>query len=390
MKKFEGTSEGKIKIVLLNAGPSMPAGSISYWDKYIHLSEYFSGYIISSVASQKHMKVSSMAKGFHFCPFLYYRGNSVIRNLLSYINFIRIALRIYYFSEKYDLIVAPNPFITAFTALTLRYLTGAKVIVEFNGNFDLAFKYEKANSRRLSDRIKEKVSGLVIPFILKRADMIKLLYEDQIKGFNLGKKSIKHCTSFADFVPITRFLNAKITDGKYILLLGYPWFLKGVDILIQAFNVISIKFPTHKLKVVGWCPVGKEYFIQLAEGNPNIELCDPVYYDEVVGLMANCTIYVLASRTESMGRVLIEAMACKKPIVASRVGGVPYIIKNRYNGLLFESENCQDLAMKISELLTDINLRKKLSENGRQHAIKLFSEKCYAQNYKKMAEELLR
>ena len=80
--------------------------------------------------------------------------------------------------------------------------------------------------------------------------------------------------------------------------------------------------------------------------------------------MAGCSLFVLPSRTEAMGRVLLEAMACKKPIIASNVGGIPEIIKDGYNGLLFESENVDDLAEKIRLVLSNKKYPTMLRNNG--------------------------
>ena len=107
------------------------------------------------------------------------------------------------------------------------------------------------------------------------------------------------------------------------------------------------------MKIVGYCPEGFHYYKSLAKGNENIEFHKPVFYDEVVKLMAACSLFVLPSRTEAMGRVLLEAMACKKPIIASNVGGIPNVIKDGYNGLLFKSEKVDDLADKIRLVLSN-------------------------------------
>ena len=132
---------------------------------------------------------------------------------------------------------------------------------------------------------------------------------------------------FSNYVAVSKFFSENLIDGKYLLFLGYPWYLKGVDVLIKAFNRVSSEFPEYKLKIVGYCPEGFDYYEKLAQGNTNIEFHKPVFYDKVIKLMAGCSLFILPSRTEAMGRVLLEAMACKKPIIASNVGGIPEIIK---------------------------------------------------------------
>ena len=85
--------------------------------------------------------------------------------------------------------------------------------------------------------------------------------------------------------------------------------------------------------------------------------------------------YVLASRSEAMGRVLLEAMAAARPIVASNVGGVAYYIANCENGLLVESENIDELSAAMVRLIEDPHLQTTLGESGhRRHTQNLMKK----------------
>jgi glycosyltransferase involved in cell wall biosynthesis len=89
-----------------------------------------------------------------------------------------------------------------------------------------------------------------------------------------------------------------------------------------------------------------------------------------------------------MGRVLLEAMACKKPIIASRVDGIPHYVKHGFNGLLFKSENVEDLATNIRTILNDPEYAAKLGENGQRHVREYLSEDRYIELYKQMIDKL--
>ncbi|MHA1335553.1 MAG: glycosyltransferase, partial [Promethearchaeota archaeon] len=275
----------------------------------------------------------------HAFGFTFNRNNYT--NIKRIFYFITKSFYLHFFKNRYDVIISPNPLLTGIIAIIVARFTNMKTIIEVNGNFNSAFRFDKLNVSFIY-KFKEKIAKKIIPYVLKKADMVKLVYDHQLEPLKLSYKDIK-ITVFPNFVPISLFLNQKIKDNKYILLLGSPWYLKGVDILIKAFNKISYQFPQYKLKIVGWCPKDREYFETLAKHNPQVELHGPVIYKDVIKLMTECTIYVLASRTDSSPRVLREAMASKKPIIASNVDGVPNIIKDGFNGLLFESENVDDL-----------------------------------------------
>ena len=88
-------------------------------------------------------------------------------------------------------------------------------------------------------------------------------------------------------------------------------------------------------------------------------------------------------RVEAFGRVLIEAMSCKKPIIASRIGGIPSIIDDGENGLLFTPGNIEELIDKILFLLQNETFANKLATNAREKAVKKFS-------LEKMIEETIK
>ena len=77
-------------------------------------------------------------------------------------------------------------------------------------------------------------------------------------------------------------------------------------------------------------------------------------------------IFVLPSLNEGMGRVLVEAMATGKPIVASNVGGIPDLVKHNHNGLLVPPGDEKALAASIKQLLDDPEKAKLMGQRGRE------------------------
>jgi len=359
-------------------------------EKLNYLSKYIFGDIIAATI-KRDMHYNKLGE-FRFHP-ISYKRTSILRNLTEY-RFIFQALKLFFIKKyRFEVIVSPNPLNTGLEALIIRIFTKAKVIVEINGNFEEAFKYGAGGTINpsLTDKIKGFASKILINFVVGKADIIRILNEKQIPS-SLRKKPdiLKKLVWYPEYVATRHFRNLKITDGQYILFIGHPWYLKGIDILIKAFNQISPNFPDYNLKVIGWCPTGRDFFENLAKPNKNIELLGPLLFKDVPKVMAACSLFILPSRTEAMGRVLIEAMACKKPVIGSNVDGIPNIVKHNFNGLLFESENVDDLAAKISMVLGDKNLAAKLSTNAYDHLLKNFTEEHYVENFKIMIDQALR
>ncbi len=378
----------KRRILFVCSGLTMPLNNIGFCKRYELLSNKYYGDIIAHT-SPNSFHIKKIAD-FKFHPISYNSSRPIARKFLFFIKAIMKAIRIFREENKYDVIISTDPLLSGITANIIGLLTRRKTVVEVNGSFESAFKYNQKNPS-LSEKYKEKVSYYIIPLILRMSSMVRLLYPTQLSTFSekISKRE-SNVAIFSEFVPIEMFINTPHTNKGYILLLGFPWYLKGVDVLIKAFNCISKEYPEYKLKIVGWNPKGKEFFEELIENKNRVELCAPVDYVDVPDLMAGCSLYVLASRTEAMGRVLLEAMACEKPIIASRVDGVPSIIKDGYNGLLFESENVEDLAEKMRIILRDNHFAETLAKNGFDYVSKNLSEKHYLTHFCKMINHTLK
>jgi glycosyltransferase involved in cell wall biosynthesis len=177
--------------------------------------------------------------------------------------------------------------------------------------------------------------------------------------------------------------------GAYVFFLGHPFNLKGVDVLIKAFRRITDSYPDLSLKVVGYCPDLAPYRA-LAAGNPRIEFLPGQPHERAMELMAGCAFFALPSRTEGVPRVLKEAMAAKKPFVATRVGGIPYLVGERLERVLVEPDNVDELASRMQLLLDDPALAARLAEEGHRRIFTEFSEARHAERFREMLEFLHR
>lgn len=378
------------RILYLSPRPAPPPEK-SEENIFCHLSRYFCGDLLAQVwmkknhESVKKVKEINLGMG-NFQYHVKFRSNlPKPAKFFSDITFYLLkGLYLHYYKGKYDVIIAYGPFKTALAAYFLKKFTGAKLIIDVPGNPRKSFLFDSEVLHTI-DKLKIKIGNLLVQFVLNGADHVKLLYPSQLDGYKSPGKS--QISIFHDLVPISGFKKTEISE-KYILFLGYPFFLKGVDILIKAFQLISHEFPDYRLKIVGHCPE-KSYYQKLAEGNDRIEFCKPVFYDEAMKLMSRCSLFILPSRTEAMGKVLLEAMAFKKPIIASDVDGIPHYIKNDFNGLLFEVENVNDLAEKMRKILNSSEYAATLAKNGHEFVHTHFSEQRFVECFKEMVEKVL-
>ena len=92
--------------------------------------------------------------------------------------------------------------------------------------------------------------------------------------------------------------------------------------------------------------------------------CGDKKNDELPKWYAAADAFVLPSRNEGTPAVILEAMASGTPIIASKVGGIPEIISDGVNGLLFESEKSEQLRVCLKKLFHNKNMRQRLAENA--------------------------
>ncbi len=90
-------------------------------------------------------------------------------------------------------------------------------------------------------------------------------------------------------------------------------------------------------------------------------------------LMASCDVAIVCSRCEAFGRVTVEAMKLGKPVVGTRSGGTVELIREGWNGFLYEAGDAEDLASKLEILLKDGELRTRMGEAARAWATEWFT-----------------
>ncbi len=112
------------------------------------------------------------------------------------------------------------------------------------------------------------------------------------------------------------------------------------------------------------------------------------HVNNVSEIMQAFDVLVLATKKETFGLVLVEAMRCGVCVVASDSGGPLEIIDNGVNGLLFESFNSDDLAKKLELLANDENLRLSLAKSGKNKADAKFSDEVHYEKIKEILENL--
>ncbi|MCU0609948.1 MAG: glycosyltransferase family 4 protein [Chitinispirillaceae bacterium] len=198
---------------------------------------------------------------------------------------------------------------------------------------------------------------------------------------------IKAC--FANFDE--SLLGISEIDERYILYFGrIDIHMKGLDVLIPAFDSIAARYPEYRLVIAGRGQPSNiaqlNDLIHSSAFSGRIEFVNNPDNDKKRTLYAACTLLCIPSRYEGWGIVAIEAGAMGKPVVATDIPNLRESVRNNDTGLLAQPESAEDLAEKIALLLKDASLRKKLGLGGYRWAqqftlnkIALLQETFYAE-----------
>lgn len=151
-----------------------------------------------------------------------------------------------------------------------------------------------------------------------------------------------------------------ISNRPFILNISSLEKRKGVYDLIVAFAGSNVR-KTHNLILIGEDrSKEKTYLKLLLETIKNLNIADHVIFvgpqQDVRPYMKASTIITLVSYWEGLSRVLIEALAMGKPILASRNGGNKEVVQNGVNGLLVDAGNTDDISHAIDQIITTSNL----------------------------------
>ena len=186
----------------------------------------------------------------------------------------------------------------------------------------------------------------------------------------------------SDGVELRRFENLRpsreklgLGENQLVLgLIGTVTHRKGHDKLMAVLPELQKRFPhLHVLCVGSWTDneLDTEYF----ESLPNRELSCVEFLgqrNDIPDIMNALDILIIPSRYEGMGLVIVEAMACNKPVIGSNVGGIPGVVVDGETGLIIATDSAPTLFDCISRLVESAELRQQMGQAGRLRVEKHF------------------
>lgn len=260
-------------------------------------------------------------------------------------------------------------------------------IIDFHHPFplgDLAISLFRGKTKVVvhyhSDIIRQKILEVFFkPLImntLRSAQKIVVSNPNLIKNSFYLQKFQEKCEIIPFGVDMTRFKKfdenevQKIKEkyGNFVLFVGRLSYYKGLSFLIKAMHEIRAN-----LVIVGDGPLKENLKSQIADLKiENRVFFLPFQFEEkLVNLYRACSVFVLPSifRSEAFGVVLIEAMACGKPIISTELGtGTSFVNQDGITGFVVPPKNSQALTQVINKILIDKGMAQEFGENALKRA----------------------
>ena len=265
-----------------------------------------------------------------------------------------------------DVVFAQTPYEAAAALRARRRVRhNVRVVVEVHADWRASTRLYGSGRRPFLAPIGDRVAKRA----LRVADAVRTVspYTSRLVR-DLGVEPAAEFPAYMDFRPFTGSPPVPLPERPRPLFVGVLERYKNVDGLAGAWRAAAPRLPGAVLHLVGR---GTETAVveRLVTDLPGQAQWTPrLSADGIARALDAASLLVLPSRSEGMGRVVVEAFCRGRPVVGSRVGGIPDLVEDGVNGVLVEPEDTQALTDELVRLLSDRALLERLADGARRSA----------------------
>jgi glycosyltransferase involved in cell wall biosynthesis len=232
----------------------------------------------------------------------------------------------------------------------------ARVVVEVHGDWRTSTRLYGSPARRLLGGIADRVAAVAV----RRADAVRTVSPFTASLVReLGVEPAADFPAYMDLAPFVRPPEA-LPDEPVALFVGVLEAYKNVDGLAEAWRRAAPRVPHASLRIVGRGT--RAEVVEALDVRWDRELTS----EGVARALDDAWVLVLPSRSEGMGRVLVEAFCRGRGVVGSRAGSIPNLVEDGVSGILVDSD--EELANALVRVLSDRPLAERLGEGARAAA----------------------
>lgn len=283
-------------------------------------------------------------------------------------------------AKDYDLIYTQGTVHYALDSLVAAKLLRKPIALRFVGDAS----WEAASSRRLTNKyledfLKSPEGGIRIKYLISLQRFVfnsvdKIIVPSEfLRGVLLNYyhvqpdkvKVVYNSINLDDYSDLLKEVSAG-QDNPIVITVGRLARHKAVDGIIRAVRELTGEYPNIKLRVVGEGPEKSNLEALATELNisDRVDFWGQRPHSEVLSLLKQSDISVLNSVYEGLPHVVIEAMACRVPVIATNIKGTSEVVIDGKTGLLVTPGDIGELKDKIAQLIKNDDLRNRLATNA--------------------------
>jgi len=210
---------------------------------------------------------------------------------------------------------------------------------------------------------------------------ISSLVEENLKNFGRTEnvEKIYSCVDTDKFKPLSgKYESGRIRVGMAgALSLGH----KDYETFVKTAEIVSRSHPEVSFEIAGEGDGHRRIKKMIKDRGLEDKVFLKGFVEDISGFIASLDILLHTAHYEGLGTVILQALACGVPVVASRVGGIPEIINHGFNGYLTEKNSPGETSSKVLVLINDSTKRKEMGMSGRKSVKRKFSPEVMASKY---------
>jgi glycosyltransferase involved in cell wall biosynthesis len=269
-----------------------------------------------------------------------------------------------------DVVITKSPY-EAFAVLPAlnRARPCPKLIVELHGDWRTASRLYGSPLRRLYAGLADRAAA----FALRRAEGTRAIsdYTASLAEEATGRDPLSVFPTYFDLESFTSDPVRPLPEQPAIVWVGVLQRYKDPNLLAAAWRLVARRVGTARLVIVGEGPLQPLVDELVREYPTRVTHFPQLTPSEIAGLLDQSTLLAMSSASEGLGRVIMEAFARGRPVVAPAVGGIPDLVETGRNGVLVEPSDAEALAGALARVLQDGQFAERLSQGALEDAEQL-------------------
>jgi glycosyltransferase involved in cell wall biosynthesis len=262
-----------------------------------------------------------------------------------------------------------------------------KLVVELHGDWRASTRLYGSRARGSLGAVADRLAA----WTLRRADAVRALSDFTVRlSREHGVEPAAVFTTYSDLSAFTATPPAPLPERPTALFVGVLERYKNVDGLVAAWRLAAPRVPGARLRLVG-AGLHVDLVRAVVDELPEqTEWTPSIPPSEVARALDEATVLLLPSRSEGTPRVIIEAFARGRAVIAGRRGGMPDLIRDGVEGLLVDPEDVPSIADAIVRVLSDRELAERMGAAAHVRSAEwTYDAAEYARRMRDLAERVV-